>query len=70
MKGSNKMKWEYKTIKLALDGIFSKEISPEDFDRSLNVQGQDGWELVSVVGANVGFGETKEFVAILKRPVS
>ena len=64
------MMWEYKTIKLTLEGVFRKQINPEDFDTSLNQMGREGWELVTILGSAIGFGETNEVVAIFKRTMS
>jgi len=61
------MKWEYRTLKLPVEGFFNKTIDEVGLEHEMNQFGQDGWELVSVLGANIGFGETNEVLAIFKR---
>lgn len=61
------MKWEYKMLKLPLNG-FCKKIDTEEVDRALNQLGHDEWELVSALSKNYGFGETQQILAVFKRP--
>jgi hypothetical protein len=64
------MKWEYKTIKVDSKKTFGGvKFDENTFDNILNELGQQGWELVSAVSVNQGWGESKHIVGILKRPI-
>jgi len=63
------MKWEYLTAKFEATGWFLGGIlDAQKFTDHLNQLGQQGWELVSVFDTNMGSGQTREVVAVLKRP--
>ncbi len=62
------MKWEYRLEKIKMVGILSKTIEQSLVINSLNLLGNDGWELITMEGTNVLLGETAEIIAILKRP--
>ncbi len=62
------MRWEYKTIKIPTKGILGGKIKETDLDQALNEQGNKGWELVSVFGTNLGQGQTRDVVAVFKKP--
>ena len=63
------MKWEYKTIKLPTEGLWSAGALDESaLDAAMNEIGDDGWELVSAFSTNKGFGESRDVVVMFKRP--
>ena len=61
------MRWEYKTIKLATKGFFSKKLDDNELDLFMNQLGSDGWELVTAFDTNRELGETRDVVVIFKR---
>jgi len=61
------MKWEYRLEKFKMDGFFNKAIDETSVIQALNSLGDMGWELISFEGQSIGFGETKEILAVLKR---
>jgi len=64
------MKWEHKTIKLEAKGFMSEKLDLTDFDSFLNDLGNDEWELVSGFDTNLVYGQTRDVVAIFKRPIN
>jgi hypothetical protein len=66
---SERMKWEYLTVKFATSGWFLGGIlDGQKFNDRLNQLGAQGWELVSVFDTNMAEGQTRDVVAVLKRP--
>ena len=63
------MKWEYKTLKLNVEGWFGPKFKEEEVDAQLNGMGYDGWELVSAFDTNAGYGATRDLVLLFKRPL-
>jgi hypothetical protein len=64
------MKWEYMTLLVGTTGIFlGGKLDGEAFNNKLNEAGAEGWELVAVTDTNKGSGETRDIVAVFKRPV-
>ena len=62
------MKWEYLTIKFETSGwLLGGILDAQKFNDHLNRLGQQGWELVSVFDTNMGYGQTRDVVAVLKR---
>jgi hypothetical protein len=61
------MRWEYKTVKMATSGLLGGKLNTEEFDRTLNELGRDGWDLISAFDTNQGSGQTRDVVAVLKR---
>jgi hypothetical protein len=64
------MKWEYKTIKLRATGLLGGKFDETEFDRLINGLGSEGWELTAAFDTNEGYGNTRDVVAIFKRPGS
>ena len=64
------MRWEYKTIKLATAGFLGGKFDAEQLDLYMNELGAQGWELVTGFDTNKSYGETRDVVAIFKRPLS
>ena len=44
-------------------------LDAQKFNDHLNRLGQQDWELVSVFDTNMGYGQTRDVVAVLKRPL-
>jgi len=62
------MKYEYKCLKIPLTaGFFSNKVDENLLEKTLNVHGLDGWEVISVIDTNEGYGASKEIVVTMKR---
>ncbi len=65
------MKWEYTTVMFEAQGWFlGGKLNGQTFTDRLNTLGQQGWELVSVFDTNMWEGQTRDVIAVLKRPTS
>ncbi|MCU0238488.1 MAG: DUF4177 domain-containing protein [Pyrinomonadaceae bacterium] len=68
------MKWEYKTVKLAVGNFLGTGFELSEVDNFINQFGQQGWELVStqgiIVNSLVEQPFTKEVILIFKRPLA
>ena len=65
------MKWEYMLLTLAAKTWFlGGAIDAQKLTDRLNELGADGWELVSTFDTNMLNGQTRDVVAVLKRPAS
>ena len=62
------MKWEYKTLRLSISGFLEPNVDTAEIDSALSKLGRDGWELVSALDTNAGYGASVHLVAIFKRP--
>lgn len=62
-------KWQYKTIKLAATGFLGGKFDEGALDAYMNNLGSQGWELVTAFDTNKSYGETRDVVAIFKRPL-
>ena len=62
------MKWEYETVKVAATGFTGGKLDEDGFTAHLNDLGDEGWELVSAFGTNQSGGQTRNIVAVFKRP--
>lgn len=67
---STPAKWEYKTAKLKLRGFLGGKIDQDQLEHILTHSGEEGWELVSMVTANLYQGRTQDAVLVFKRPKS
>lgn len=68
-KGGTRMKWEYTTVKLAATGFWvGGRIDEGQLDRMTNELGAQGLELASALGTQEAYGNTRDVVAIFKRP--
>lgn len=56
--------WEYRTIKIQLKGMMGGILETDDFNRKLNLQGEQGWELVSCFSTSGGNGYGREAAAV------
>jgi len=64
------MKWEYMTLMLPASGFFlGGKIDGQEFTDKLNQLGSQRWELVSVFDTNMTDGQTRDVIAVLKRPL-
>jgi hypothetical protein len=64
------MKWEYMTVMFTATGFWlGGKLDGDGFNAKLNELGQQGWELVSVFDTNMLHGQTRDVVAIFKRPM-
>lgn len=65
------MKWEYKTIKIGVVGLFSGvNFDEKELSEYMNKLGRVGWELVSAFDTNEDKGNTLHIVLIFKRPLA
>lgn len=62
------MNWEYKTIKLATTGFSGGKLNEVELEEKMNQLGQQGWELTTAFDTNQSYGQTRDVVAIFKRP--
>lgn len=61
--------WEYKTVSFNTKGSWARvEFNELEFNRMLNEQGHDGWELVSTTSLHEVQGRTAELISVFKRP--
>ncbi len=63
-------RWEYKSIQFKTRGIMGGVVDIDQLDAMLNNLGSQGWELVSCIASNAGYGHTRNVVAVLKRKAS
>jgi len=71
--GTLMQRWEYKVVAVnanAGQGMFNMggAIQPEPISQLLSEQGDDGWELVTAFDTNAGYGASRNYVFVLKRP--
>lgn len=65
------MKWEYKTVKVSVQGFWGGVgLDTEKTDEFINQYGKESWELISGFDLNQGPGRSKEVVLIFKRPLA
>lgn len=62
------MKWEYATFKIETTGLMGGKLDESQLASKMNELGNDGWELVTSVATNQGYGSTRDVVIIFKRP--
>ena len=60
--------WEYKSIEVLASGFLVNQIDREKLDAILDEVGVDGWELVTAFATNQFDGQTRNVIAIFKRP--
>jgi hypothetical protein len=60
------MKWEYTTIQLVAIGFEDAE-RVDEYQRIMNVYGQDGWEMISAAAYNSGMVNGQIMVLFFKR---
>jgi len=62
------MNWEYKTVKLATTGFSGGKLDEVELEGKMNQLGRQGWELTTAFDTNQAYGQTRDVVAIFKRP--
>lgn len=62
-------KYEYKLINTDAKGWFGGKINLELMNNEFNMLGQDGWELVEIIGSNQDSGNTRYVVSAFKREI-
>ncbi|MGX8698441.1 MAG: DUF4177 domain-containing protein [bacterium] len=60
-------KFEYKVITYDTKGFWGGMVEPSEFEKQLNLLGNDGWEMVSCTSTNQSYGSSKSIVCIFKR---
>lgn len=60
-------KWEYVSVKVETKGALGGILDIREFDYELNKLGEQGWELVSCISTNAGYGKSREVIAVFKR---
>ena len=61
------MKWEYKTIKVRVSGLFGAKLHEAGLDAMMNELGEEGWELSAALNTTGMYGGTVDVVVIFKR---
>lgn len=62
-------RWQYTMLKIDVyRSTTGPHIDAAQIGSRLDELGENGWELVSVLGANAGQGATCDLVAVFKRP--
>ena len=62
------MKWEYMTIALKAGGFLGGKVNPDALTARLDEAGAAGSELVSVFATAQGSGQSRDILAVFKRP--
>ena len=62
-------RFEYKTITMKTEGFAGGLLNVEEWDRNLNLLGNEGWELVSAFDTNQSQGSSRLAVAVFKRQI-
>ena len=60
-------KWEYTSFKVETKGFAGGILDIENYNSKLNELGEQGWELVSCISTNAGYGATREIISVFKR---
>ena len=61
--------WQYHVFKIETSGLMGGKLDAEAFQRQLDALGAKGWELVSCFDTNQAYGQSRDVVAVFKRPV-
>lgn len=62
--------WQYKTLKLHAEGWFAGgKVDERLLEAEMNRLGAEGWELATAFDTNMHHGQTRDVVALFKRPV-
>ncbi len=71
MQPDESQRWQYRTLMFQAEGWFAGgKLNGQVFNDRLNELGEHGWELVSVFDTNMFQGQTRDVIAVLKRPLS
>ncbi|MCD8538572.1 MAG: DUF4177 domain-containing protein [Leadbetterella sp.] len=60
-------KYEYKIFKTKPEGFWGTKVESEKLETEINKLGSEGWELVSTMDTNAGYGATQEIILFFKR---
>ncbi|QIP12432.1 DUF4177 domain-containing protein [Spirosoma aureum] len=63
-------KFEYLTLDVAARGFWSRSVDAQELTNKLNELGAEGWEVVSSVDLNIGQGQSRNVMVILKREIN
>jgi len=62
------MNWEYKTLKTpATGGLLGGKFDDVALETKLNELGGQRWELVAAFATHMGYGQSRDVIAIFKR---
>ena len=62
------MNWEYKAVKTpARGGIMGGKFNEKILEAKLNELGDQRWDLVAAFATHMGYGQSRDIVAIFKR---
>lgn len=64
------MRYEYKTYKHKAGGFMGGKFDEVKMDQEMNELGAQGWEMVTSLDTNEGYGATRYIVVLFKRPKS
>jgi len=62
------MRWEYKTLKVDVKGLFGGQIDESAFGQQLNSLGAEGWELQTAFDPKDWNGSARQIICVFKRP--
>ena len=61
-------RWEYKTVKFSANhGFLGGKLDIAEFSIQMNELGDQRWELVNTFVTSMGYGTSRDVVAIFKR---
>jgi len=60
-------RYEYKTIVIDAKGFWGGKIGVDEFDRTLNFMGREGWRLVQQTASNQSYGNTRYIICVFER---
>ncbi len=63
-------KYEYKLLNIDVKGLTGGIIEMDEMSHQLNILGQEGWELVEILGTNASYGATRKVIAVFKREIN
>jgi len=62
------MRWEYKTLRFpASGGFLGGKVDEQALNTKLTELGAERWELVTAFATHLGYGSSRDIVAIFKR---
>lgn len=64
------VQWEYKSVSFDVKGFWGGVLDTNEFDKTTNQYGREGWELVSCFDTNYSQGGSRNIVAVFKRPLN
>jgi hypothetical protein len=61
--------YEYKIVKIDGEGFFGGKVDLTELEEHFNTLGREGWEMVSMMDTNMGYGATKWVISTFRRPL-